>query len=56
MRYLLKIQLSNGQSYDKLFDTYSAMKDYIKERDFFFVTADYSTYDLAIQIREAAQL
>lgn len=50
-RYLLQVRLADGKRYDRLFHTYEDMKAYIMERSFFFIHADYSTYDLAIQLR-----
>jgi len=50
-RFLLHIRLSNGQTFDKEFKNYQDAKDYIKQRDFYFIHADYTIYDLAIQER-----
>lgn len=50
-RYLLKINLTSEHSIDMLFPNWQDMKDFIKQRDFYFVNADYSTYDLAIQLK-----
>ena len=52
-RYLLKVRLFNNLEYTQTFKKYQDMADYILARDFFFITADYSTYDLAIQLRKA---
>jgi hypothetical protein len=35
------------------FPNEKAMADYIKAREFYFITADYTKYDLAIQLRKA---
>lgn len=50
-RYLLQVRLSNGTIYKRTFTTEQAMNDYILERDFFFITANYNYYDLAIQLK-----
>lgn len=50
-QYLLKVQLGHDFTFRKTFKSYDAMKDYIKARDFYFVNADYTTYDLAIQVK-----
>lgn len=50
-RYLLRVNVNDNLGFDKTFKSYEAMKDYILERDFYFVNADYSQYDLAINIK-----
>ena len=50
-RYLLSVTIPNFGTFKKTFTTYKAMKDYIKAREFYFVNADYSTYDLAIKVK-----
>lgn len=52
-RYLLHVRLSNGQTFNKTFKDEHAMNNFIINRDFFFITADYSLYDLAIELRKA---
>jgi hypothetical protein len=51
-RFLLRVRLSDGSEFTKQFSVYEHMKDFIKARAFFFITADYTTYDLAIQLKE----
>jgi hypothetical protein len=52
-RYLLKVKLSTGQTFDKTFKTETLMNEYIMARDFFFINADYTIYDLAIELKTA---
>lgn len=51
-RYLLKVRLQNGQTFDQTFPSETAMQEYILARDFFFINADYTIYDLAIELRK----
>lgn len=50
-RYLLKVNVKPGQSYDKTFSTWQELKEYIIPRDFYFVHADFNVYDLAINLK-----
>jgi hypothetical protein len=50
-QYLISVTMPNFGTFRKTFKTQKAMKDYIKARDFYFVNADYSTYDLAIKVK-----
>lgn len=50
-RFLLQVNVNDNVRFDKTFNTYNAMKDYIKQRQFYFVHCDYSTYDLAIKLK-----
>lgn len=52
-RYLLQVRLHNGKTFDRLFHAEQAMKEFIMARSFYFIHCDYTTYDLAIQLREA---
>lgn len=50
-RYLLQVNLPNGKQFKQSFPSYKDMQEYIMQRDFFFVTADYNVYDLAIKLK-----